>query len=111
MLTRRIGPFEVSEIGLGCMSLSHAYGVPPDAAVGVALLNRALDIGHTFLDTAALYGLGANETLLGQAVMHRRDEFVLASKCGIIRNAEGKREINGRPDLIKQTCEESLSRL
>jgi aryl-alcohol dehydrogenase-like predicted oxidoreductase len=93
------------------MSLSHAYGVPPDAEVGVALLNRALDIGHTFLDTAALYGLGANETLLGQAVMHRRDEFVLASKCGIIRNAEGKREINGRPDLIKQTCEESLSRL
>jgi aryl-alcohol dehydrogenase-like predicted oxidoreductase len=109
--TRRIGPFTVSEIGLGCMSLSHAYGTPPEREVGVTLLNRALDIGHTFLDTAALYGFGANETLLGEAVMHRRDDFVLASKCGIVRNDQGKREINGRPDLIKRTCEESLARL
>ncbi len=111
MRTRRIGPLDVSEIGLGCMSLSHAYGTPPDPAVGAELLNRALDIGYTFLDTGALYGFGANETLLGEAVMHRRGEFVLASKCGIIRNADGKREINGRPDLITRTCEESLQRL
>jgi aryl-alcohol dehydrogenase-like predicted oxidoreductase len=111
MQTRRVGSFEVSAIGLGCMSLSHAYGVPPDTAYGGRLLNRALDLGYTFLDTAALYGFGANETLLGAAIAHRRREYVLASKCGIGRNAEGKREINGRPESIKATCEESLARL
>lgn len=111
MQTRHVGPFEVSAIGLGCMSLSHAYGTPPDTAYGGRLLNRALDLGYTFLDTAALYGFGANETLLGEAIAHRRSEYVLASKCGIIRNEDGKREINGRPDKIKQTCDESLARL
>ena len=63
-MTRRIGPFAVSPIGLGCMNLSHAYGVPPDAETGARLLNAALDLGYTHLDTAALYGFGANETLV-----------------------------------------------
>jgi len=106
---RQLGPFSVPAIGLGCMSLSHAYGTPPDAAAKV--LHGALDMGCTFLDTAALYGFGANETLIGNVLKARRGEYVLASKCGISRNAEGKREINGRPEEIKKTCDESLSRL
>lgn len=111
MKTRKLGPFEVSEIGLGCMSLSHAYGTAPSPELGGRLLNRALDLGCTFLDTAALYGFGANETLLGETVSHRRGEYTLASKCGIGRNAAGQREIDGRPEKIKATCEDSLRRL
>ena len=108
---RQLGPFSVPAIGLGCMSLSHAYGTPPDAAAAAKVLHGALDMGCTFLDTAALYGFGANETLIGNVLKARRGEYVLASKCGISRNAEGKREINGRPEEIKKTCDESLSRL
>ena len=111
MQNRRLGPFDVSAIGLGCMSLSHGYGSPPPREDGVRLLNEALDLGYGFLDTAALYGFGANETLVGEAVSHRRGEFTLASKCGMFRNAEGKREIDGRPETIKRTCEDSLQRL
>lgn len=111
MKTRKLGPFDVSEIGLGCMSLSHAYGSAPSTELGGRLLNRALDLGCTFLDTAALYGFGANETLLGEAVSHRRGEYTLASKCGIGRNEAGQREIDGRPEKIKATCEDSLRRL
>ena len=111
MEKRKLGPFEIAPIGLGCMSLSHAYGHPPDAESGARLLNAALDLGYDHLDTAALYGFGANETLLGNALNGRRDEFVLASKCGMFRNAAGQREINGDPKLIKQTCEDSLKRL
>lgn len=111
MRTRSIAGREVSAIGLGCMSLSHAYGSPPPREDGVRLLQRALDLGCSFFDTAALYGFGANETLVGETLSHRRSEYLLASKCGIIRNAEGKREINGRPDSIRATCEESLRRL
>ena len=62
---RNLGPFQVSAISLGCMSMSHAYGEPPSAAHSARVLNQALDMGYTMLDTAALYGLGANETLLG----------------------------------------------
>ncbi len=109
--TRPLGPFAVPAIGLGCMSLSHAYGTPPDAASAAKVLNGALDLGCTFLDTAALYGFGANETLIGNVLKPRRAEYVLASKCGISRNADGKREIDGRPEEIKKTCDESLARL
>ena len=111
MQTRRLGPFQVSTIGLGCMSLSHAYGVTPTPEEGARLLNRALDLGYTFLDTAAMYGLGGNETLLGDAISARRDEYILASKCGFVVNADGSREISGRPESLKQTCEDSLRRL
>ena len=110
MQTRKIGPFDVSAIGFGCMSLSHAYGTPPDPAEAAALLNRALDVGYTFLDTAALYGFGANETLIGNAVSGRRSDFVLASKCGMT-GVDGKRVIDGRPETLKRTCDESLRRL
>ena len=111
MEKRKLGPLSVSGISLGCMNLSHAYGTPPDEKTATKLLNQALDMGYTMLDTAALYGFGANETLLGKAVMHRRNEFVLASKCGMFKNAAGVREIDGHPDVLRKTCEDSLKRL
>jgi len=111
MQTRQLGPFTVSSQGLGCMNLSHAYGTPPSTEEAGRLLNLALDLGYTHLDTAALYGFGANETLLENSIRHRRDEYVLASKCGMFKNAAGVREIDGRPEILKQTCEDSLRRL
>jgi len=109
--SRKLGPFNVSAIGLGCMSLSHAYGTPPEPEAAAAVLLKALDLGYTHFDTAALYGFGANEALIGRTLRHRRGEFVLASKGGMFRNAQGQREIDGHPDAIKQHCEESLRRL
>jgi aryl-alcohol dehydrogenase-like predicted oxidoreductase len=111
MQQRQLGPFSVSEISLGCMNLSHAYAKPPEQEYSIKLLNQSLDAGYNMLDTAALYGFGANESLLGKAVMHRRDEFVLASKCGMFKNAEGKREISNRPEVLRKHCEDSLQRL
>jgi aryl-alcohol dehydrogenase-like predicted oxidoreductase len=107
---RKIGPLEVEPIGLGCMSLSHAYGTPPDREHATRLLNRALDLGYDFIDTAALYGFGANETLIGDAIGGRRSEFVLASKCGMT-GVDGKRVIDGRPETLRRTLEEALARL
>ncbi len=93
------------------MSLSHAYGTPPDPEAAAAVLLKALDLGYTHFDTAALYGFGANEALIGRTLKHRRGEFVLATKGGMFRNAQGQREIDGRPDAITQHCDESLRRL
>lgn len=107
---RRIGPFEVEAIGLGCMSLSHAYGTPPDEDHSTRLLNRALDIGYDHLDTAALYGFGANESLIGKAVSDRRGEFLLASKCGMT-GVDGRKVIDGRPEVLLRTVDEALQRL
>lgn len=109
MKTRPLGPFRVSEIGLGCMSLSHAYGPPPPRAQAEAVLLGALDAGCTFFDTAAVYGLGHNERLVGEVLGPHRDRFVLASKCGLSRGEQ--RELNGHPDVLKATCDESLRRL
>ena len=109
MKTRKLGPFDVSEIGLGCMSLSHAYGPPPPRAQAEAVLLGALDAGCTFFDTAAVYGLGHNERLVGEVLGPHRDRIVLASKCGLSRGEQ--RELNGRPEVLKETCEESLQRL
>lgn len=106
--TRRIGPLTVSAIGLGCMNLSHGYGPPPPDPG--AVLNRALDLGCTFLDTAAIYGMGGNERLLGRAVMHRRSEFTLASKC-VLDAVDGRRVIDARPGTILRTLDEALARL
>jgi len=111
MQTRKVGPFEVNAIGLGCMSMSHAYGTPDVAEAEVAL-HKALDIGYNFLDTAALYGFGKNEELLGRVLKDRRSEYTLASKCGIFKDPDGgKRKIDGRPEVLRQTCEEGLKRL
>ncbi len=109
MQTRRIGPFEVSAIGLGCMSLSHAYGPPPPREQAERVLLGAIDAGHTFFDTAAVYGLGHNERLVGEVLKPHRDRIVLASKCGMTRGEE--RELNGAPERLKATCDESLTRL
>jgi aryl-alcohol dehydrogenase-like predicted oxidoreductase len=114
MQQRHIGPFEVSAIGLGCMNLSHAYGAPPAPEVGMALIHRALDLGCNLFDTAALYGFGANETLVGQALKAHRRHITLCSKGGMagVSFADGvKRVIDGRPETIRKNCEDSLQRL
>ncbi|PKO60153.1 MAG: aldo/keto reductase [Betaproteobacteria bacterium HGW-Betaproteobacteria-19] len=110
MQQRSLGPFQVGAIGLGCMNLSHAYGVPPAPEVAEALLLRALDLGITHFDTASLYGFGANETLVGRVLSRYRSRFTLASKCGMT-GVDGKRVIDGRPETLKMTCEASLKRL
>lgn len=110
MPERAIGPFKVSAIALGCMNLSHAYGVPPSPAEGERLLNRALDLGVTMLDTAALYGGGNNERLIASAVGHRRGEFTLASKC-VLGMRDGKRILDGSPQAIAASIDGSLERL
>ena len=114
MQQRQLGPFPVSAIGLGCMNLSHAYGVPPSAEQGERVLLSALDAGVTHLDSAALYGFGANETLLGRVLRPHRRRFILASKGGLagVQTEEGmKRVIDGRPEAIRRNCEDSLRRL
>jgi aryl-alcohol dehydrogenase-like predicted oxidoreductase len=108
---RTLGPFQVAPLGFGCMCLSHAYGTPPTPDEAARVLHRAIDIGYTMLDSAALYGFGANETLLGQVLKDRRDDYILTSKCGMFKNAEGMREIDGRPETLRRTCEDSLRRL
>ena len=110
MQQRRIGPFSVSALGLGCMNLSHAYGTPPSPEVAEQVLLKALETGIDFFDTAALYGFGANEKLVGRVLKPYRSKIVLASKCGV-SGVDGKRVIDGRPATLKQTCEESLRNL
>ena len=114
MQSRRIGPFQVSALSLGCMNLSHAYGAPPPPEHAERLLLRALDLGVTMFDTAALYGFGANETLIGRVLGPHRTKFTLASKGGMagVQFDDGlKRVINGRPEAIRRNCEDSLRRL
>src|SRR5690606_17685877 len=115
MQQRSLGPFQVSAIGLGCMNLNHAYGVAPSEEEAARLLLRALDLGITHFDTAALYGFGDNETLIGKTLAQHRSRFTLASKCGMtgVAGPDGvkRRVIDGRPEVIKRTCEEALQRL
>ncbi len=114
MQQRRIGPFQVSAIGLGGMNLSHAYGAPPALETAQRLLLRALDLGVTMFDTAALYGFGANETLLGKALEPHRSRITLASKggmAGVMFDDGMKRVIDGRPEAIRRNCDDSLRRL
>ncbi len=110
MKRRRVGTTAVAEIGLGCMNLNHAYGHPPDPVAARALLGRALDLGVEYFDTAALYGFGRNEELVGEALAPHRQRIFLASKCGMT-GVEGKRVIDGRPQTLKDTCTQSLRRL
>ena len=113
-MQRTIGPFTVSALGLGCMNLSHAYATPPEPEAAERLLLGALDRGVTLFDTAALYGFGANETLVGRVLSPHRSKFTLASKGGLagVRFDDGvKRVIDGRPEAIRRNCEDSLKRL
>ena len=116
MKNRKLGPFHVSEIGLGCMNLSHAYGAPVSFEQAEKVLLTAFDQGVTLFDTAALYGFGTNETLVGQVLKKHRQKFTLASKCGMTGvdvKGDGKlvRVIDGRPETIRSTCEAALKRL
>jgi len=116
MHQRQLGPFSVSAIGLGCMNICHAYGSPIPESEAERLLLSALDQGVTHFDTAALYGFGASETMIGKVLSAHRNRFVLASKCGmqgVDVNGDGKlvRVIDGRPATIKATCEAALRRL
>lgn len=114
MKQRQLGPYTVSAIGLGCMNLSHAYGAPPAPEVGEALIHRALDLGVTMFDTAALYGFGSNELLVGKALKSHRSQITLCSKGGMagVSFPDGvKRVIDGRPETLRKNCEDSLSRL
>ncbi|MEO5640660.1 MAG: aldo/keto reductase [Sphingomicrobium sp.] len=108
--TRRLGPFTVSAIGLGGMNLNHAYGDPSSPEDGARLLNRALDLGCTLIDTAALYGNGENERLIASAIGHRRSDYTLSTKC-VLDVIDGKRVLDGSPAQIARTVEGSLKRL
>ena len=110
MKTRTIGPLEVGAIGFGCMNLSHAYGSPPPPDAAANLLHHALELGVTLFDTAALYGFGANEALVGKVLAPHRSRITLSSKCGMT-GVEGVRVIDGRPETLRRTCDESLARL
>src|SRR5262245_7834519 len=113
MAQRQLGRsgLTVSAIGLGCMGMSQGYG-PGDDTESVRTLNRALDIGITFFDTAAVYGLGENERLLRRVVPTRRAEVVLATKCGIVLGDDGKPSVlDGSPEEITRSCDQSLERL
>ena len=102
---------QTRRIGLGCMNLSHAYGKPSSPEQASKLLHLALDLGYNHFDTAAFYGLGTNEQLIGNAIAHRRQEYFLASKCVLVPDENGKRSLDGRPERIRQTCEDALKRL
>ena len=98
----------VNPIGLGCMGLSWAYGPALPDEEAVRLLIRALDLGYDHFDTAALYGGGANETLLGRALRENRGKLLIASKVGLTA-ARGGRGVDCRPETIKAGCEDSLN--
>jgi aryl-alcohol dehydrogenase-like predicted oxidoreductase len=113
MQTRRLGRSElsVSAVGLGCMGMSEFYGRRDDDE-STATIQRALDLGVIFLDTADMYGIGINEELVGAAIRGRRDEVVLATKFGNVRGEGGSfLGVNGRPEYVRSACEASLRRL
>ncbi len=112
MPKRMLGNLEVPALGLGCMGMSEFYG-PRDDAESIATIHRALELGVTLLDTADMYGPYLNEELVGRAIAGKRDQVILATKCGIVRDPKnpGMRGIDGSPDYIRKSCEGSLKRL
>jgi aryl-alcohol dehydrogenase-like predicted oxidoreductase len=113
MQYRRLGKSSliVSAMGLGCMGMSQSYGTPDDQE-SIATIHHAIDRGITMLDTADMYGIGANEELVGKAIAKRRNEVILATKFGNVRAPDGRfLGVSGRPEYVQSACEASLSRL
>lgn len=112
METRELGRsgLKVSAIGLGCMGMTGFYG-PADEQEAVATLNRALELGINFFDTADLYAFGANEELLGRVFAGKRDQMIIATKFGNEWFPDGKTRVNGKPEYVRKACEASLKRL
>ncbi len=112
MKHRKLGALDVGAIGLGCMGMSEFYG-PGDEGESIATIHRALELGVTLLDTADMYGPHTNEELVGRAIADRRDQVVLATKFGIIRDPDDPmaRGVNGSPEYVKRAAEASLKRL